>query len=188
MNYFFTADTHFGHRNIVKYSNRPFKDVEEMDEEMVKRWNSVIGIDDTVYHLGDVYLCSKRRGNEIIHSLNGNINLIVGNHDRHNLKDLTNSGRFSNIADIDEITIEGTKVVLCHYAMRIWNKSHHGSYHLYGHSHGSLPDDPHSLSFDVGVDCHDYYPITWDRVKQIIDTKKYKPIDHHVGDSNNNES
>ena len=68
-------------------------------------------------------------------------------------------------------------VVLFHYAIREWNASHHGTYHLYGHSHGTLPDNPKSLSFDVGVDCHDFYPLSYQEVKAIMKTKQWvKPF------------
>jgi calcineurin-like phosphoesterase family protein len=63
--------------------------------------------------------------------------------------------------------------------MKVWNKSHHGAWHLYGHSHGSLPDDINSLSFDVGVDSHDYKPISYEEVKRIMKKKIFKPLDHH---------
>jgi hypothetical protein len=64
--------------------------------------------------------------------------------------------------------------------MRTWNKSHRGSWHLYGHSHGTLPDDPHSMSFDVGVDCHNYRPLSFEQVKAVMSKKLFKPIDHHT--------
>ncbi len=70
-------------------------------------------------------------------------------------------------------------IVMLHYSMRVWNKSHHGSWHLYGHSHGTLPDDPNSLSIDVGVDCHNYQPISYDEIKSIMSKKEFKPVDHH---------
>jgi len=63
--------------------------------------------------------------------------------------------------------------------MRVWNKSHHGALNLYGHSHGSLPDDPHALAIDVGVDCHNFTPISFEQVKKIMSKKTFKPIDHH---------
>jgi calcineurin-like phosphoesterase family protein len=63
--------------------------------------------------------------------------------------------------------------------MRVWNKSHHGAWHLYGHSHGTLPDDPNALSFDCGVDCHNYTPISFEQVEAIMAKKTFKPIDHH---------
>ena len=93
-------------------------------------------------------------------------------------------GLFNQEHDMYTIRIhdrgESKSIVLCHYAMKIWNKSHHGVWHLYGHSHGTLPDDPYSMSFDVGVDCHDFKPLGFDDIKKIMDKKKkFKPIDHH---------
>jgi calcineurin-like phosphoesterase family protein len=70
-------------------------------------------------------------------------------------------------------------ITLLHYALRVWNKSHYSSWHLYGHSHGSLPDDPNSMSFDVGIDCHNYTPISFEQVKAIMARKTYVPVDHH---------
>ena len=95
--------------------------------------------------------------------------------------------RFAAVKDYDEIAVKDPdalphgkrKIVLLHYAMRVWNRSHHGSWHLYGHSHGSLPDDPNSLSFDVGVDCWGYAPISYQEVKSVMSGKTFAPIDHH---------
>jgi hypothetical protein len=71
------------------------------------------------------------------------------------------------------------RIILAHYAFRVWDRSHHGSWNLYGHSHGTLPDDPHARAIDVGIDCHNYYPIEFDQVKEIMDKKLWQPIDHH---------
>jgi calcineurin-like phosphoesterase family protein len=62
-------------------------------------------------------------------------------------------------------------IALCHYAMRVWKNSFHGSWHLYGHSHGMLPEIPESLSFDVGVDCWDFYPVSIEEIKAKMATK-----------------
>lgn len=173
----FTADTHFGHKNILKYTKRPFSSVEEMDEALIKNWNNKVSADDEVYHLGDVGLCSPNKLREILDRLNGKIYLIKGNHEKsaEACKD-----RFEWIKDYyelimpDEDAYNGQQlVVLLHYAMRVWQASHHGTYHIYGHSHGELPDDPKSLSFDVGVDCHNFAPINYDDVKRIMSNKSW---------------
>ena len=77
-----TADTHFGHKNVIEYSNRPFDSVEEMDAELICRWNRVVGTHDTIYHLGDFALTTKKRKIEILKQLNGYKILIRGNHDK----------------------------------------------------------------------------------------------------------
>lgn len=180
----FTSDHHFGHANIVAYSRRPFPTVEAMNEALIANWNRVVAPQDMVYHLGDLFLMPASEARNIRERLNGRICLIRGNHDK--AAEALKSG-FEWIKDLYELKVEDEeapggkrRIVLCHYAMRVWNKSHHGAWHLYGHSHGSLADDPNSLSFDVGVDCHDYTPISYEQVRKIMATKTFTPIDHHA--------
>lgn len=174
----FTADTHFGHKNILKFCNRPFATIEEMDEALIERWNEKVAPDDDVYHLGDFALTSVAKTRDVLNRLNGNIHLIIGNHESSALQC---ADRFVWVKDYHELEVPDNdayggkrSIVLLHYAMRVWNASHHGSWHLYGHSHGTLPDDVTSLSFDAGVDCHDYYPISYQRVKIIMSRKDWK--------------
>lgn len=174
---FFTSDTHFGHKNIIKFSERPFASLEEMDAEMIRRWNEKVGETDEVYHLGDFGLCSPSYLANILSQLNGKIYLITGNHET---AALACKDRFEWIKDYYELYIpdndahKGERfIALFHYAMRVWNGSHHGTWHLYGHSHGSLPDDIHSLSFDIGVDCHHFYPLSYPEVKEIMAKKEW---------------
>ena len=176
---YFTSDHHFGHKNIIRFSERPFSDVDEMNEELIKRWNEKIKPEDEVYHLGDVGLMSQGKLREILDRLNGKIYLINGNHE--NAAQACHT-RFEWIKDYYELVIKDDEfprgeqlIVLSHYAMRVWNASHWGSYQLYGHSHGTLPDDPNLLSFDVGVDCHDFYPLSYEEVKAIMKTKTWTP-------------
>lgn len=174
----FTSDHHFGHKNIIEFSKRPFKNEDEMNAEMIKRWNEKISKDDIVYHLGDFALMSANRTHQIRRQLNGKIYLIKGNHESAALEC---TDCFEWIKDYFELKIndmedQGPRViVLSHYAMRVWNASHHGTWHLYGHSHGSLPDDERSLSFDVGVDCHNFYPLSYQDIKNIMAKKKWVP-------------
>lgn len=175
----FTGDTHFGHKNIMEYSERPFKSVNEMDEALIENWNSAVKPEDEVYHLGDVGLCEPSRLRNILDRLNGKIYLIRGNHEK---SAMACRDRFEWVKDYYELVMDDADahrgkqlVVLMHYAMRVWNASHHGTYHLYGHSHGSLPDDPNSRSFDAGVDCHNFKPISYDEVKAIMKKKTWVP-------------
>ena len=179
---FFVSDTHFYHTNVIKYSNRPFKDVNEMNEQLITNWNSRINTKDIVYHLGDF---SFRNANAYRDRLNGHIGFIMGNHDAsasgtyHSAKINKEKPPFIFFEDVTEVNVNGQKIFLSHYAHRVWNKSHHGVWHLYGHSHGTLPDDPNSMSFDCGVDCHNYAPLSFEEVKTIMAKKIFKPKDHH---------
>lgn len=182
----FTSDTHFGHKNILKYANRPFKTVEEMDAMLIKNWNELVHAEDDVYHLGDFSLTTPQRTLTILKQLKGNIHLIKGNHEKSVLSNEECRSYFKWIKDYYELTVQDTtsrgnkrSIVLLHYAMKVWNKSHHGAFHLYGHSHGSLPDDKSALSFDCGVDSHNYRPISYNEVVKIMSKKEFKPLDHH---------
>ena len=150
----FTSDTHFGHANVIKYSNRPFSDAASMDEALILNWNAVVAPTDTVWHLGDFGFTKHQELETILRRLNGTKHLVFGNHDktiRKQRNSFLGPGLFASIQDYAEIKAEGLHLVLFHYGGRVWNKSHHGSIMLYGHSHGSLP--PHGKSVDVGVDC-----------------------------------
>lgn len=161
---YFTSDTHFGHTNIIKYCNRPFASVHEMNVALIQNWNSVVGKYDVVYHLGDFAFRPKSDAESFLSRLNGEIHLIKGNHDRK-IPD-----GFANVSLYEEINYRGIYIVLCHYAMRVWNKSHRGSIMLYGHSHGSLPGTPQSL--DVGVDCWNYKPVGLDEILNRLQENK----------------
>lgn len=189
-NTFFISDTHFGHNNIIKYSNRPFQNVDEMNNGLVENWNALVKPGDRVYHMGDVafmpfHLFTK----EILSRLNGKINIILGNHDRmitDNEKDLLmwtgGNARVDSIQSYREIKIAGQDIVLFHYGMRVWNRSHRGAIMLYGHSHGSLP--PFGKSVDVGVDSKEitseYRPVNFDEVIEYMSHRTGETVDHHV--------
>lgn len=175
MRYWFVADTHFGHNNIIKYDKRPFKTVDEMDEAIITNWNAVVGKDDTVWHLGDfAYRCEKSV-EEYFRRLKGHIHIIWGNHDHKHARRF--SHLFESSHDLFELKINRQTIVLCHYSMQIWRKSHRGSWHLFGHSHGNLP--PIGMSMDVGINCHNYRPISLEEVTEFMKLKI--PVSHHGG-------
>lgn len=170
-NIFFTSDTHFDHVNVIKYSNRPFASKEEMNEAMIERWNSVVQSNDTVYHLGD--FAFSKTPEKFFNRLNGNKLLVIGNHDRGATLNLPWGWKKS----MYELKINKQPIVLCHYAMRTWNRSHYNAVQLYGHSHGTLPGTNQSL--DVGVDCWNYKPVSFEEIKSRLSTlKPYKDVDN----------
>lgn len=154
-----TADTHFGHENVIAYCGRPFSSIEEMDEALIANWNSVVGRKDVVWHLGDFAYGGREKVTQYKQRLNGKIHCLRGNHDNPNTLALAfGEGR---VFDVRDVGYKGERIWLSHYAHRVWPASHKGSFHAYGHSHGGL-DGPRGLwgrSMDVGVDALGYTPI-----------------------------
>ncbi len=176
---FFTSDHHFGHENIIRFCKRPFSNAKEMNEVMIQRWNEKVGPNDMVYHLGDFALKSKDDLATILDQLNGKIHLITGNHEAAALQ---NKHKFQWVKDYYELKMKDPdcsngvqRIILFHYAMRVWRGDRRGNWHLYGHSHGNLPDLNDRLSFDIGVDNHDFYPLSYEEVKQIMSRKNWVP-------------
>lgn len=169
MQTFFTSDTHFDDRYAIEYFHRPFTSVDEMNEVIVEKWNRLVRDEDIVYHLGDFTLDDIQHFNKWISRLNGSIKILPGSHDQLWLKDFTASEKVQVIAPL--VSLEFTElqagkgrqiIVLCHYAMQVWDRSNQGSWHLFGHSHGML--NGIGLSFDVGVDCTGFAPLSLDRI------------------------
>lgn len=177
MNTYFTSDTHFGHANIIKYCNRPFADAAEMDRALISNWNNRVMPGDRVFHLGDFSLSSGGSALNYLNKLNGEIHLIIGNHEK---EAMAVRNHFASVQPMLELSVDGQRMVLCHYAMRVWNKSHRGAWHLYGHSHGTLPDDPESLSFDIGVDCWNYHPVSMEQIRARMAQKRPPTLDTTV--------
>lgn len=167
-----TSDTELGHTNIIRYCNRPFNSVGEMDEKIVEQFNSLMGKNDILYHLGDLGRgnLSALRGKFKV----GTFHLILGNHDH-----IKNWERpyFDSISHYKEIKHNGHNIVLSHYAMRVWNKSHHGAIQLHGHSHGTLPNLGNRQD-DMGWDVWKR-PLPLDEVVELLSKRPIHVIDHH---------
>jgi len=156
MEVFLISDTHFGHSNIVRYCNRPFVDVEEMNEALVKNWNDKVGKHDMVWHLGD-FCWTRKAINEIVPRLNGNIKLVFGGHDYSYLNAYRRLQNVEVCMPLVVREIAGISVVLCHFQLVSWERKHYGAYHFYGHAHGKSM--PINMSWDVGVDVNSFSPI-----------------------------
>ena len=186
MKVWFTADTHFGHGNIIRYCDRPFlteadratrdrlgprgdwrvcaESIREHDAALLDAINSAVGPDDHLYHLGDFAWGEPPAVADIRRRIRcKRVVLVWGNHDRRAIGPL-----FSETLDQGMVTVNGQKVWLNHYPMRSWDRAFHGSWHLYGHVHGRLraEDDaqPHRLTRDVGVDACDYRPLSFEEL------------------------
>lgn len=172
-NIWFTSDEHFGHANIIKFCNRPFANIEETREAIIENHNKLVKPGDLVYHLGDMFWRTTplEEARSIRLRLTGQHYYIFGNHEeliQHN-KNL--SSLFIWCRETENLRISGyPNIWLSHYAHRVWNGSHQGAYHLYGHTHAVLPEDG-SLSFDVGVDAQDYKPISLEQVHEKMQLK-----------------
>jgi calcineurin-like phosphoesterase family protein len=197
---FVTSDTHFHHSNMITWKNMPrrfcfnsqpklkkidstfnkeilIEDTKRMNETIIKNWNSVVGKNDLIYHLGDVSFGSANKAREIIEQLNGNIHLITGNHDNwktiQKIKDL-----FVDINNYKEINylFENKKYLICmmHYPIQRWNKMLYNSIMLCGHSHNLLKHEIKigHIKYDIGIDTDlsNFYPILIDNI--ILNTRK----------------
>lgn len=183
---FFTADLHFGHRNILKYCpQRPWTDVDEMNKGIIDEWNSVVPTDGHVFLLGDVAFTRPENVVYFLSQMNGRKYLIRGNHDAH-MKPVVKV-MFDWIKDYHEMTVmlAGKKqdIVLSHYPMWSWNKAFHGSWMLHGHRHGQDEFDftvGKGLVMDVGIDTAVTYlghprPYSYAEVSTIMATKEFNP-------------
>lgn len=138
MTTFYCADLHFGHKNVMGYDGRPFNSTEEHDEVLISNWNNVVGVDDTVYILGDLSWHKSTKTIEILKRLNGSSKILVkGNHDHALLKNQKFREQFTEITDYKEITNDdGSGLVLCHYPLLTFRNHYYGNWtHFYGHVH-----------------------------------------------------
>lgn len=169
MKIFFTSDLHFGHANIMKHCNRPFKTVEKMDLELINRWNNKVSNEDSIYILGDFGFYKPEQLMKILNKLNGQKFLIKGNHD-HFIKDKTIASKFAWIKDYYRLKYNGLKFVLFHYPICEWDCKFHNSIHLYGHVHNCNSSISMANSYNVGVDVNNYEPI---EINEILEKLKH---------------
>lgn len=175
--FYITSDTHFGHENIIRFSNRPFKNKYDMTLKLIDLWNSKVPQDAAVFHLGDFgFKLGLDDAVDILSKLNGQIHLIEGNHDHHLLgyprfKDMFRTVRSYARIVVAESEWEFNDVILMHYPLERWDKSHYGSWHLYGHCHMEMKTDAETNRVHVGVDTNNYTPLSYWEIKEIMDRR-----------------
>lgn len=202
MNTFFSSDFHGFHQNICRgvshwigegkeENTRDFNTIEEMNIALLSSINNTVGLNDELWFLGDWSFGGFDNIKKFRDQINcQNIHFVFGNHDHH-IENNKNGIRdlFKSVQYYKELTIEGQKIILCHYAMRVWNKSHKGAIHLYGHSHGTLEYSTNGKSMDVGVDnafklFKEYRPFSFKEIKSILNKRDINFIDHHSKNTN----
>jgi calcineurin-like phosphoesterase family protein len=193
---FVTADHHLKHTNIIKFCNRPFANAEEMDQALIDNWNRIVRENDLVFHLGDFTLENFDVARKFFAQLNGKI-MVLGNHWHHDRRWLPKEyfgplvleypdyvdeiGHVQVVPPIVVLEIPQGKnsyplaITLCHYPLAVWDRKHHGAWHLHGHSHGQHQYPVDELAIDVGVDAPgmNYHPISLRGVLHLMYERGY---------------
>lgn len=179
MSIFYIADTHFGHENSIRFCNRPFADVNEMNRTLIKNWNAKVTPDDDVYVLGDFAYRRATSVRDIVRQLNGRKHLIIGNHDVSWMKNKEAVAEFHEVTPLLEIKDEERLVTLCHYPMMAWRNSKRSfSWLIHGHIHNNVQDEYWPLlttmdrALNAGVDINNFMPVTFDEL--IENNRKWK--------------
>ena len=175
MTTYFTSDTHFGHKNIIKYCNRPFADVDEMNKALIDNWNDVVRPSDEVYHLGDVSLGQIKDTLPLAKQLHGHKFLVRGNHDRC----WQNADWMAAYQDVGfkicQDSLHFDDFVVCHFPYTGDSQADdryvsdrpvdEGKWLLHGHVHDEWKIKDRLIN--VGVDVWDYHPVSYDVLNEI---------------------
>jgi len=190
-----TSDLHFFHKNVLNYCSRPYSSVEEMNETLIRNWNEVVSPGGIIFILGDLFFCGKEEAIKITKRLNGQKYWIFGNHDAKSRKWKELTSLFVWIGDTKTIQVydpEGeyrqrtpnppkkrwNSIRLFHEPIHSWAGIQHDAFHCHGHQHG-FGQKTTSKILDVGVDAHNYYPISYKEVKKFMKTRTFTPVDGH---------
>ena len=202
-NIWFTSDPHFGHTNIVLGTSkwdktercRKFETIEDHNQALIQGINKHVKYDDVLYCLGDWSFGGIENVLKFRSQINcSNIHLVLGNHDHHiannkSINGLELRSLFTSVSKRIDKVIGGESFVLHHYALRTWDRAHHGTIHLYGHSHDTLPDytDGKGNKYkctDVGVDVAirelgEPRPYHVEEIFQMMKNRVDLRVDHH---------
>lgn len=188
---FFTADLHLNHANIIRLTKRPFSGLDDMHYTIMRNWNAKVPADGIVFNLGDLSWDKALWTREYLDKLNGKQYFVIGNHDKiacagnvrsyfQKVKDY--DGNYVSICDNIRLTVNDDNVeqdiILDHYATASWDKMYHGSWMLHGHSHGSFKMNLGKL-LDVGVDCHNFTPVSYFELKEIMSKRPFIKTETH---------
>lgn len=220
-NIFITSDYHVFHNNklggIIHMDKRPFKDLDEMHETLINNWNNVVNDDSIVFYLGDISFGRLESTIWFLKQLKGKIYLVKGNHDDERILNKI-SNNFQVITDYIKLSVKDEEnprkwqdIIMSHYPILSWDKSHYSAYMLHGHCHHNLynnelkwlenmnllskfiPEDNKELFkslinekhyykrkvLDIGCNGHNYTPLSYQQIKDIMNNKEVINVDHH---------
>lgn len=166
---YYTGDLHFGHQNVIKFDNRPFADLDEMERVLINNWNARVQTGDTVYILGDFCYRNDKAAKWYLQKLKGHKILIIGNHDGKTLQDSEVTKYFDEIRSMMHVTDGDKQICLCHFPIAEWNGYFRGSWHIYGHIHNRknetyefMRTKEHALN--AGCMINHYMPVTFEEL------------------------
>ena len=192
---YFTADTHFDHGNIIRFCNRPFATVEEMNETLISNWNRKVHANDTVFVMGDMFFRTTDP-EPILQRLKGKKHLIVGNHDSQWMKKVDMGRWFESVQSYLETNDGQHTITMCHFPMVTWNHQSR-SYMIHGHIHENTDMDYWPLLvardrvLNAGCDINNFEPVTFQEL--VENNTRFKELHperaaHMEGDENHGES
>lgn len=169
---FYIGDPHFGHKDIINFDNRPFASVEEMDQELIRRWNRRVRDGDDVYIIGDFCYKAEHKPSWYLEQLNGRKHLIIGNHDRETLNDPDAIKMLASVDKMMPVKDGDQNIVLCHFPIAEWRGYYHGVWHIYAHVHGELNNAARFMltqerALNAGCMLNDYQPSVFDELAFI---------------------
>lgn len=174
-NIFVTSDNHFFHANVIKFENRPFDDVNDMNNKMIKMWNDKVTNEDLVYIIGDFSFGKAEETNSLLKQLHGKKVLVLGNHDHFVKANNFDKNAFLEICNYKEIEFSGKTFVMCHFPFA---SNDNKKFQLYGHIHSNKIDGLHHCeyklppnSYNVGVDVNNYQPVNLNDILKLIPPK-----------------
>lgn len=171
----YISDLHFGHRNVLQFDHRPFREIDEMDAALIKLWNMRVDADDHIYMLGDICYKSDKSEEWYLRQLKGHKHLVVGNHDRHLLTNEKAMSYFESVDTIKVIEDGDNFITMCHYPLASYNRENYGGWHIYGHIH-SRKDEVYDFmkhkerALNAGCMINNYAPAS---LNELIRNNRY---------------
>lgn len=182
-NVYFTSDTHFFHDRILEFcgATRQGSSTEEMNERMYEAWNSVVKPGDRVYHLGDFCFKGRAAVIEAKSRLNGEVHLILGNHDMIIKKSSEIQKMFASVQQMKHLKVGEHRFILCHFPLAEWWDCHKGTMMLHGHCHGGATNVNYNYKImDVGIDARKDNLMLPFHIDEVIETLKDRELlSHH---------